>query len=124
VTLAACEVIGQPVPAQDSELHPPSGWVHVRLWWQAQQQLAGDYVTTAQVIGPEGVWGDRLYRDGDTKGKWPTSQWLPGEYVREEIDINLNPLTPAGTYSVYVGLSGPDGAETTAPVLCAPVEVY
>ena len=124
VLLVACEVIGQPVSAQNSDLHPPSGWVHIRLWWQAQQQLASDYVTTAQVVGPEGIWGDRLYRDGDAKAKWPTSKWLPGEYVREEIDINLNPVTPTGTYSVYIGLAGPEGAETTAPALCAPVEVY
>ena len=124
ITLTACEVTAQPVRAKDVDMHPPSGWVHVRLWWHTDQPPAHDYVTTAQVIGPEGVWGDRLYRENETKAFWPSSQWVAGEYVREEIDINLNPLTPPGVYPVYIGLTGPDGSDVSAPVMCAEVEIH
>ncbi len=124
VTLAACEITTQPARAEDADMHPPSGWVHVRLWWHTDQPPAHDYVTTAQVIGPEGVWGDRLFRENETKAFWPSSQWVPGEYVREEIDINLNPVTPPGIYPVYIGLTAPDGSDVSAPVMCAEVEIY
>ena len=123
IVLAACEIIDTAVGAKNSDMHPPSGWVHVRLWWHAQQTPDQDYVTSAQVIGPEGIWGDRLFRDNETKGIWPTSQWAPGEYVREEIDINLNPVTPSGAYPVYIGLTGPDGAAPSAAVVCGSVDI-
>ncbi|MCB0183083.1 MAG: glycosyltransferase family 39 protein, partial [Caldilineaceae bacterium] len=35
VELAACEVLTPIVAAHETIMHPPSGWVHVRLWWQA-----------------------------------------------------------------------------------------
>jgi hypothetical protein len=62
LTLAACEIITPQVQASDDQMHPPSGWVHVRLWWQKTGEIADDYIATVQMIGPEGVWGDRLYR--------------------------------------------------------------
>ncbi len=46
---------------------------------RTHQPPAHDYVTTAQVI-PEGVWGDRLGKRNE--GLRPSSQWVPGEYVR------------------------------------------
>ena len=75
LVLAACEVLTPEVAARDERMHPPSGWVHVRLWWQAQGKVDGDYVATVRMVGPEGVWGDRLYRDNETLRRWPTSTW-------------------------------------------------
>jgi 4-amino-4-deoxy-L-arabinose transferase-like glycosyltransferase len=107
--LVACELLTPVVAAQDAAMHPPSGWVHLRLWWQAARQLETDYIATAQVVGPEGVWGDRLHRPTEALRLWPTSSWRPGEIVRDELDINLNPLTPPGVYPVVVGAAGTSG---------------
>ena len=123
IALAACEIIPSTVEARDETMHPPSGWAHLRLWWRSEQPVDKDYVTTAQIVGPEGIWGDRLHRNGEALDMWPTSQWVPGEYVREEIDINLNPVTPPGQYPVLVGLSTRDGTSVTAPVSCDLVEI-
>ena len=35
LTLAACEILTPQLAATDDAMHPPSGWVHVRLWWEA-----------------------------------------------------------------------------------------
>ena len=55
------------------------------------------------MVGPEGVWGERLYRENEALRRWPTSSWTPGEFVRDEVDVNLNPVTPAGDYPIIVG---------------------
>ena len=123
LVLAACEVVTPEVAARDERMHPPSGWVHVRLWWQAQGQVDGDYVATVRMVGPEGVWGDRLYRDNETLRRWPTSTWENADYMRDEVDVNLNPVTPPGTYPIVVGVMDGQGQETGKTVECGTVEV-
>src|SRR5690606_36567222 len=56
--LLACEVMTPVTAAADEQMHPPSAWVHVRLWWQATAPLTTDAIATPQMVGPEGVWGD------------------------------------------------------------------
>jgi 4-amino-4-deoxy-L-arabinose transferase-like glycosyltransferase len=121
--LVACEIITPVVSAQDQLMHPPSGWVHVRLWWQATAPLSTDYTATAKVIGPEGVWGDKLPRPTESLRMWLTSTWTVGEYVRDELDINLNPLTPAATYPVIIGLADATGQPVGETTECGQVEI-
>jgi len=124
LTLAACEVITPRVRATDVELHPPSGWVHVRLWWQATENIEADYAVTARVLGPDGVWGKRIERGtSEALRHYPTSDWSVDDFMRDEHDINLNPITPAGTYRVVIGLQ--DGAGTPQPAAadCGGVQI-
>jgi 4-amino-4-deoxy-L-arabinose transferase-like glycosyltransferase len=121
--LAACEITTPIVSAQDEFMHPPSGWVHLRLWWQATSSLPADYIATAQVIGPEGVWGDRLHRPTEALRVWPTSTWQAGEFVRDELDINLNPVTPTGAYPVVIGVADANGQPVGSTVECGQVEI-
>ncbi len=121
--LAACEIITPRVVAHDEQLHPPSGWVHLRLWWRAVGPIPEDYQPLAQMIGLEGVWGDRLYRPNEALQRWPTSSWSTGEVVRAEIDINVNPVTPAGRYPVWISLMSSSGHILEARSLCGEVEI-
>ncbi|MCC6458492.1 MAG: glycosyltransferase family 39 protein [Caldilineaceae bacterium] len=121
--LAACEIMTPMVSARDEFMHPPSGWVHMRLWWQATAPLLTDYTATAKVIGPEGVWGDKLPRDTESLRMWPTSTWTVGEFVRDELDINLNPLTPAATYPVVIGVADALGQPIGETVECGQVTI-
>jgi hypothetical protein len=121
--LAACELLTPRLAARDTILHPPSGWVHLRLWWQSRAPLAVDYVATAQLVGPEGVWGERLHRPSEALRLWPASSWQPGEFVRDEIDINLNPVTPPGEYPVLVGAADAAGQPVQGTVECGRVTV-
>ena len=123
LTLAACEITTPVVSAQDDAMHPPSGWVHVRLWWRADGEIDDDYIATVQMVGPEGVWGDRLYRENEALRRSPTSSWPAGEVVRDEIDVNLNPVTPPGEYPITVGLMDSAGAPVGGTVECGRVVV-
>jgi hypothetical protein len=111
------------VAAADEMLHPPSGWVHVRLWWEAVAPLADNYVATAQMIGPEGVWGDRLHRPTEALRFWPTTTWQPGEIVRDELDVNLNPVTPPGDYPIVIGVMDGSGQPLGTTVECGRVTI-
>lgn len=121
--LAACEVLTPQVAAQDDQMHPPSGWVHVRLWWRAIGSIADNYIATADVVGPEGAWGVRLYRDNEALRRWPTSTWQLGEIVRDEVDINLNPVTPAREFPVMIGVMDGAGQRTGQQTACGQVRV-
>lgn len=121
--LAACEVLTPQITAQDDQMHPPSGWVHLRLWWQAAGPIADNYIATADVVGPEGAWGVRLYRDNEALRRWPTSTWQQGEIVRDEVDINLNPVTPARVYPIQIGVMDGTGQPTGQPTACGQVRI-
>jgi hypothetical protein len=81
LTLIACEIVNPTVGASDDMLHPPSGWVHVRLWWQASGTIADNYIASVQMIGSEGVWGSALSRN--EVRRFPTSSWTSGTIVRD-----------------------------------------
>lgn len=121
--LAACEILNPRLAPRDEQVHPPSGWVHLRLWWQATAPLTDNYSATAQLIGPEGVWGDRLSRDNEALRRWPTSTWQPGDVVRDEIDVNLNPVTPPRDYPLLIGLRDGAGQPVGLTVECGPVTI-
>ncbi len=104
VELVACEVVTPQVAAQDERMHPPSGWVHIRLWLRATRALAVDHQLAAQVVGGDGVWGELLPHARSALDWFPTSTWTPGELMRVEADINLNPETQPADYKVMVGL--------------------
>jgi mannosyltransferase len=109
----------QDVTARDQVYHPPSGWVHVRLDWQssgcAALEGATAQVRVTDALGQ--VWGERLERPTETWRMYPPSDWLPGEVVRSEFDVNMNPATPAGRYRVEVQVLDKDGKPlaVTAP---------
>jgi hypothetical protein len=123
LVLAACEVITPEVAARDERMHPPSGWVHVRLWWQASGPIGDDYIATVRMVGPEGIWGERLYRDNETLRRWPTSTWDHADFMRDEVDVNLNPVTPPGAYPIVVGVIDGQGQETGNTVECGKVQI-
>jgi hypothetical protein len=100
-----------PVAATDDLFHPPSGWLHVVLYWTAGgQPVTAEAAPYVHVVGPEGVWGVSLERANDALKLFPPSRWGsdngPTSIIRHDVDVNLNPATPPGTYQVVVGLSG------------------
>jgi hypothetical protein len=95
----------------------------VRLWWQASGPIANDYVATVRMVGPEGAWGERLYRTNETLRRWPTSTWEHADLVRDEVDVNLNPATPPGEYPILVGAMDGAGQETGKTIDCGRVQV-
>jgi hypothetical protein len=100
-------------PARDELFHPPSAWLHVTLYWTSDQPILASATPFVHLVGPEGIWGASLERSGDALKLFPPTLWSGGHksttanpIVRHDLDINLNPATPAGTYQLVVGLPG------------------
>jgi hypothetical protein len=103
-------------------LHPPSNWIHLTLYWQIDQPLDDDFGTTVEMVDDNGgVWGGKLEQARNTLYYYQPLQWLPGEVIRDDYDLNLNPVTPTGTYHIRIGVRG-SNSEILWPVSGAAVQ--
>jgi hypothetical protein len=110
---------GSTVAATDNLFHPPSGWLHLTLYWTADRPITEAASPYVHLVGPEGVWGMSLDRANDALSFFPPSRWAaeaPGQLIRHDLDINLNPATPPGAYDLIVGLPGFDQQARVAAV--------
>jgi mannosyltransferase len=113
----ACQFAPSRLSARDTLLHPPSSWVHVTTFWSVDVPPTVDANPRLRLVDGAGqVWGESLARSGDAFHLWPASHWLPGEIVRADHDINLNPAAPPGVYRVIVELPGLAGQVTCGNV--------
>ena len=111
VELAACEIITPVVAARDDLYHPPSGWVHLRLWLRTFEEVSEAPPLYALVQSDDGqIWGRSLEHAGDVLSVFPPTMWQPNEFVRVELDVNLNPAASPGAYNVKVEAEGEPGA--------------
>ena len=108
--LVGYQLHGSPFKARDELFHPPSGWVHVTLYWQALQPVETPVEPVLHVTDNLGqIWGDRLDRPNGAMHMFPPQTWATGQIIRDDYDINLNPVTPTGKYRVEVGLQNSSG---------------
>jgi hypothetical protein len=92
------------VSARDEFFHPPSGWLHVTLYWMAYRPITAAARPYLHLVGPAGVWGASLERTNDTFGLYPPQRWTSAtEVIRHDLDVNLNPATPPGFYDLVLG---------------------
>ena len=130
--LAGCRIVGRRFAARDDLYHPPSGWVHVTLFWRPVRIPSVPYAPLIRLTDEWGqIWGDSLDRPTGAMRFVPQEAWRPGKFIRDDYDINLNPITPPGVYSVWVGLRRPNGSlvtvvadgHATDHALCGTVEI-
>jgi len=91
------------VSATDELFHPPSGWVHVVLYWRANHSVTTESTPFVHLVGAAGVWGISLDRESDSLKFYPPFRWTKEQIIRHDIDVNLNPTTPTGEYQLMVG---------------------
>jgi len=122
IRLLAYELDDGPYAATDDTYHPPSGWIHVTLYWGVLQPSADDYVGVVQLVDDaHQVWGGSLERPGGTMRFYPSNLWEQGKIVRDDYDVNLNPRTPAGEYVLEVRVLAASGEEVSADYAGRPV---
>jgi mannosyltransferase len=98
--------------ATDDLFHPPSAWLHVALFWQIDSPLTAEAVPFVRLVDDAGqVWGASLDRSNDAFDFYPPARWQPDQIVRADFDVNLNPLTPPGAYTLVLGLRDPSGSQ-------------
>ena len=91
------------LPTRDVWLHPPSTWAPVTLFLSVAEPLTSD-VRISLLLEDEtgGVWGGQIDRNADVRAFYPPVEWIPGEIVRWDFDLNTNPEIPPGEYKVVL----------------------
>ena len=88
----------------------PGDTLSTQLYWQATAEFTDDYTAFVQLIGPDGL----LYGQVDQTpgaGQYPTTSWLPGEYITDSYTIPLASDAPPGNYQIAIGLYNPNTGE-------------
>ena len=101
----------------DDLLHPPSNWIHVTTYWQrwGDAPAPGDFTPFVRLVDDQGgVWGGELQRPPTVFHRDPPEDWDATTIVEAHYDVNLNPVTPPGTYHLIVGIE--DGSGARVPV--------
>jgi hypothetical protein len=77
------------------DLEQTSGGLAVRLHWQVEAALDGDYTATVQLLDAA---GEKLAQDDHPPGGvyYPTSLWKPGEHLVDTHTLALSAPVPAG----------------------------
>jgi len=83
----------------DLKGRPAAGgqFLHLNLYWKAQQKLGEDYGVSLRLLdGENRLWGqaDRA----PLNGHYPTSQWQPGQIVKDDYELLIDAGTPPGWY--------------------------
>lgn len=81
----------------------PGGQLPVTVVWQGLAPMTENYTIFVQVLDAQ----DRLVGQVDAwpvQGTFPTSQWQPGETVRDPYVIQLSDDLPPGEYKLNIGL--------------------
>ncbi|MCS7178977.1 MAG: hypothetical protein N0A03_06860, partial [Anaerolineae bacterium] len=87
------------------------------LYWQADALIPSSYTVFVHLLGPDG----RIYAQQDSVPVgWtrPTTGWFPGEFIRDEYRLTLDPAAPPGEYRLEVGWYDPTTGQRV-PVLSA-----
>jgi mannosyltransferase len=105
------------------EPHPPSNWLHVVLYWQREPEI--DETTVKPLVrlidGAYQVWGGDMQDYRSLFRRFPPEQWSTGGVIESHFDLNLNPVTPPGTYRLEVSLAV-EGDENRRAALLGPEE--
>lgn len=86
----------------------PGAEVNFTLYWQAQSKPRGEYHIVAALQDS----GGQQYSIQTLKpldGQYPSSNWLPGELVRDPQLFAISAEVPNGTYDLVVTPEGPGG---------------
>jgi hypothetical protein len=80
------------------------------LYWQAQAEFDRRYTVFVHLVDASGhIFGQRDQIPGD--GEFPTTSWVPGEYLTDAYAIPIKIDTPPGEYQIELGFYDPlDGA--------------
>jgi hypothetical protein len=74
------------------------------LYWQCTRPLSVDYTVFVKLIDPQTgqAWGQ--WDSIPVHGRFPTSWWLPGLVIRDDVTVTVQAATPPGEYELHVGM--------------------
>ncbi len=94
------ELVGYELPVRAAQ---PGQAITLTLYWRGTGPIANNYSVFAHVRGlGESLWAGQ---DGwPQHGAAPTSAWRAGQLIKDSYSLMLKPDTPAGQYTIEVGL--------------------
>jgi uncharacterized membrane protein len=88
----------------------PGGALDLTLHWQALTSPDRAYTVFVHLLDEAGTV--KGYGDGEPgAGAYPTTGWLPGEYLTDRHTVTVAPDAPPGTYRLAIGLYDPATGE-------------
>jgi hypothetical protein len=86
------------------------GKVHLRLRWEGLSQVTIPYWFTAILVEPDGqtMSFDPWQPGGETR--YPTTCWLPGRFIGDEISFPLPDIAPKGNWWISLAVYGDTGS--------------
>ncbi len=84
----------------------PGDTLNTRLYWRAEAEFEQNHTAFIHLIGPDGL----LYGQVDQipgAGAFPTTGWLPGEYIADDYAIPMAQNAPPGHYQIEIGMYDP-----------------
>jgi mannosyltransferase len=78
-------------------------FVHLNLYWRTQQELGEDYEVSLRLLdGENHLWGQASR--APLNGHYPTSQWSPGQMVKDDYELSVDVGTPLGWYRLEMAV--------------------
>lgn len=113
--LVGIQLDAQQLPATDQWLHPPSNYLHLRLYWSTTRALPPEPVVQVMLEdGPGNQWGALLERPGAVRAFYPLARLPAGALLRDEMDLIVNPAAKPGVYKLVLRVSNADGSAMQA----------
>jgi hypothetical protein len=81
--------------------------LNVRLYWQVESEFDQDYTAFIHLIGPDGLLHGQVDQTPGA-GAYPTTGWLPGEFITDDYAIPIPQDAPAGAYQIEIGMYDPN----------------
>jgi hypothetical protein len=81
----------------------PGETLHLTLYWQARTRTEKPYTVFTHLLDADSrIWAQQ---DGiPVNGTRPTTGWVPGEVVKDEVQLAIDPQAPPGDYVIELGL--------------------
>jgi hypothetical protein len=81
----------------------PGETLHLTLYWQAQTSMVKSYTVFTHLLDADSRI--RGQQDGiPVSGARPTTGWVPGEVIRDKVQLAVDPQAPPGDHVIEVGL--------------------
>jgi 4-amino-4-deoxy-L-arabinose transferase-like glycosyltransferase len=87
----------------ESDHLSPGGQLVITLYWESLRPVSADYTVFTQLLGPDFQLHGQMDRQ-PLSGRWPTSNWLPGQKFLDKFVIDVSETAPTGGYVLLVGL--------------------
>jgi hypothetical protein len=85
----------------------PGDTLNVRLYWWVEFEFNQDYAAFIHLIGPDGLLHGQVDQTPGA-GAYPTTGWLPDEYITDDYAIPIPQDAPAGDYQIEIGMYDPN----------------